>query len=243
MGIDFTKSPLGTKVETVYGPGEIAKIDSLHPYSVVVNIGRNKSMIHRYRADGRVCGAHLRPTLFLADGFQWPTQEQPAAPVDWSKVVLDTPIWVKPDGLTAVKRHFSIYLDGNVRFWPNGKTSHTAGDGVATGEVPCLYCSLVEPTPPPATAKPEEAERPTPPIDKRHRVVLSNGTEMHLEEFNERLRISYVYIEDGHKYDSHICEINENGLLIRESDVCEIVTGLSGLKSPANEDDPYGMPR
>lgn len=44
--------------------------------------------------------------------------------VDWSKVPIDTPIWVNK----TQKRHFAKYTNGIVKYFPDGMTSHTAGD-------------------------------------------------------------------------------------------------------------------
>lgn len=42
-------------------------------------------------------------------------------PVDWSRVAVDTPIWVNK----TAKRHFAKYGDGYVQYFPDGRTSHT----------------------------------------------------------------------------------------------------------------------
>lgn len=44
---------------------------------------------------------------------------------DWSKVAVDTPIFVKYDG-QYIHRHFAHYKDNRVYFYPDGKTSWTA---------------------------------------------------------------------------------------------------------------------
>lgn len=47
--------------------------------------------------------------------------------VDWSKVPVDTPIWVWEDGYedSKVKRHFAKFEDGKIYVWNDGKTSWT----------------------------------------------------------------------------------------------------------------------
>ena len=49
--------------------------------------------------------------------------------IDWFKVSVDTPIWVKDnDGVEWFPRHFAKYENGIVYTWAFGKTSHTIGD-------------------------------------------------------------------------------------------------------------------
>jgi hypothetical protein len=46
--------------------------------------------------------------------------------VDWSKVPVDTPIWVRDnEELDWFPRHFARYEDGKVFAWDEGKTSFT----------------------------------------------------------------------------------------------------------------------
>lgn len=45
--------------------------------------------------------------------------------IDWDKVEVDTPIWVKfRDGIYR-PRHFASYGRGRVYFWVSGNTNHT----------------------------------------------------------------------------------------------------------------------
>lgn len=47
--------------------------------------------------------------------------------VDWSKVAVDTPIYVRAyKGNTWEKRHFAFFKDGKVYAWLSGVTSWTA---------------------------------------------------------------------------------------------------------------------
>lgn len=49
--------------------------------------------------------------------------------VDWSKVLVDTPIWVRESEKTGWHpRHFAKFEDGFVYAWDNGATSFTADD-------------------------------------------------------------------------------------------------------------------
>ena len=51
--------------------------------------------------------------------------------IDWFKVSVDTPIWVKDnDGVEWFPRHFAKYENGVVYTWAFGKTSHTIGDSI-----------------------------------------------------------------------------------------------------------------
>ena len=46
--------------------------------------------------------------------------------IDWSKVEVDTPIWVRWSDGTYKPRHFSKYDGGEVHYWAHGQTSHTS---------------------------------------------------------------------------------------------------------------------
>lgn len=47
--------------------------------------------------------------------------------VDWSKVAVDTPVWVRYYSNSKIhRRHFKEFKDGTVCVYPNGLTSHTA---------------------------------------------------------------------------------------------------------------------
>jgi hypothetical protein len=47
-------------------------------------------------------------------------------PTDWSKVAVDTPIWVQSHGSAIWRtRHFAGVQDNAVLVWDNGRTSHT----------------------------------------------------------------------------------------------------------------------
>ena len=46
--------------------------------------------------------------------------------IDWSKVPVDTPIWVRDDeDVDWLPRHFAKYENGKILVWDNGKTSFT----------------------------------------------------------------------------------------------------------------------
>ena len=58
--------------------------------------------------------------------------------VDWSKVKIDTPIYVKIRSTDKwTPRYFAEYLDGEVYAWNDGKTSFTT-----TARVPWNYAKL-----------------------------------------------------------------------------------------------------
>ena len=51
--------------------------------------------------------------------------------IDWSKVPVDTPIWVRDnEELDWFPRHFAKYENGIVYTWASGKTSHTIGNPI-----------------------------------------------------------------------------------------------------------------
>ena len=55
---------------------------------------------------------------------KWLDSEYVAPPVDWSKVAVDTPIFVRDSEEEAWrKRHFAKYENGKVYAWGNGTTS------------------------------------------------------------------------------------------------------------------------
>ena len=72
-------------------------------------------------------------------------EEVPA--VDWSKVKVDTPMWIKFEGGTEIyhKRHFNKFEGGRVHFWPNGYTSFTSSMIPDANSEPPENCSLEEP--------------------------------------------------------------------------------------------------
>ena len=72
-------------------------------------------------------------------------EEVPA--VDWSKVKVDTPMWVKFERGTGIyhKRHFNKFEGGRVHFWPNGYTSFTSSMTSDANPEPPENCSLEEP--------------------------------------------------------------------------------------------------
>lgn len=60
--------------------------------------------------------------------------------VDWSKVSVDTPIYVKENlGDEWTPRHFAKYLNGDIYAWNDGKTSFTTATNV-----PWNYAKLAE---------------------------------------------------------------------------------------------------
>jgi hypothetical protein len=112
MAVDFTKVPIGTKVETAYGPGKI--VLGLSP-RVTVRVG---DVDYPYTCDGRRHDLDARPTLFLAP-FQWPEQEQPLP-----DLAVDTPVMVRSRGDRSWRRrHFCRWEDGKCVTFTDGLTS------------------------------------------------------------------------------------------------------------------------
>lgn len=64
--------------------------------------------------------------------------------VDWSKVPVDTKIWIV-DGKNVHKRHFNKFENDYVHHWPDGKTSFTAGCGHFSYRNKPEYCYLENP--------------------------------------------------------------------------------------------------
>ena len=57
----------------------------------------------------------------------WLSKEYKEPEVDWSKVKVDTPIWVKSSaGDVWLERHFAKFEDETVYAWDGGRTSFTA---------------------------------------------------------------------------------------------------------------------
>ena len=146
MAVDFSKLPIGTRVITVYGPGEIVALPRNHKevkaFPVTVKIDKNGDVI-MYKADGRYVDTHEHPTLFVAP-FNWPEQEQPIDPATFK---VDQPIWVKLESegqLKWFRRHFAKYENGFVYIWSLGRTSHTVRDKIMNTQVASAY-SLTDP--------------------------------------------------------------------------------------------------
>lgn len=60
---------------------------------------------------------------------EWASNEYVEPPVDWSKVAVDTPIFVRDFGEKEWrKRYFAKYEDGKVFAWLNGATSWSVTD-------------------------------------------------------------------------------------------------------------------
>ena len=74
--------------------------------------------------DGVNCSrCYMLQMLWLMEEYKEP--EEPEEPkTDWSKVEVDTPIWVRDHSDSPwEKRHFAEYLGGRVYAWDDGKTS------------------------------------------------------------------------------------------------------------------------
>ncbi len=122
MTVDFTKLPIGTQVETAWGPGKIVSIkgnDSSHPVEVSIS----EDDVVTYTADGKYYSENTHPTLFLAP-FKWPTQEQPKPPP--LKLAIDYPIMMRNyDDESWGHGHFAGWKDGKVTTFTGGRTSFT----------------------------------------------------------------------------------------------------------------------
>lgn len=60
------------------------------------------------------------------------SEYQPIVGVDWSKVKIDTPIYVKAYWDDEwIPRYFAEYLDGEIYAWNDGKTSFTTTAGMS----------------------------------------------------------------------------------------------------------------
>lgn len=55
--------------------------------------------------------------------LNWLLEEHKEPEVDWSKVAVDTPIYVSDDNVYWANRHFAKYENGVVYAWFNGATS------------------------------------------------------------------------------------------------------------------------
>ena len=60
--------------------------------------------------------------------------------IDWSKVEVDTPVWVSPDGENWTTRHFAEYKNEKVYCWEFGRTSHTCDNSMGWN-----YVTLTKP--------------------------------------------------------------------------------------------------
>jgi len=124
--IDWTKVPHGTKVVTAYGTGRIVTDTdagtNCHPVVVKMDLG---GTYKTYRSDGVYAESHQFPTLFMAP-FEWPEQFEVEPPTDWSKVPIDTLIWVRVAVDSEWKlRYFAGEMGGHLSVWVSGATSLT----------------------------------------------------------------------------------------------------------------------
>ena len=122
MPVDFTKVPIGTRVETVWGPGKIVSFYIANTYAVLVLLDNGKSEV--FTAEGKYLLNYARPTLFLSP-FEWPTQEQPEPP-PLPDLPVDAPIMVRNyEDESWGHRHFAGWKDGKVTTFMAGRTSFT----------------------------------------------------------------------------------------------------------------------
>ena len=106
------------------------------------NIGKSYEMF----IDGVNKGVWELKNGFGTDEFEFYREERPLSRIyfasqvirmefkeviDWSKIPVDTPIWVKDnEELDWFPRHFAKYENGIVYTWASGKTSHTIGNPI-----------------------------------------------------------------------------------------------------------------
>ena len=108
--------------------------------------------IREYKGD-YFCNDFVKPNILesdCCDGVNcsrcymlqmiWLLEDYKEPEVDWSKVVIDTPILVR-QGKTGdwLERHFAKYENGNVYAWVDGQTSWTGAD-----EIKWKYVKLAE---------------------------------------------------------------------------------------------------
>jgi hypothetical protein len=142
---DFSKCPVGTKVASAAGDGEIIKIRELDIMPVTVKFA---SKLKSFTADGRASYDDKFPLLFLAP-FEWPKQEVAEPPTDWSKVPVDTLVWVKVTRECGWKpRYFAGMFGDHVKVWAGGANSATAEGCVTT----VYAATLIDPRPAPKPA-------------------------------------------------------------------------------------------
>lgn len=92
------------------------------------------------KCDLSICRCECRAEEICFDNFKKIMEYEP--PVDWSKVPVDTKIYVKDqENDLWERRHFSHYTsDGKIYAFCNGTTSFTADDGTSRWE----YAKLAE---------------------------------------------------------------------------------------------------
>lgn len=74
-----------------------------------------------------VCDQCLFINSCDAERFMWAYEEHQEPEVDWSKVPIDTKVWVKDvEDCKWFPRHFAKYENGIVYAWDSGNTSFTA---------------------------------------------------------------------------------------------------------------------
>ena len=79
--------------------------------------------VYDLRSGDRMCPGSESCLDCIKDSIDWLCDEYIE---DWSKVEVDTPIFVSKDGERWIKRHFAKYEEGNVYVFINGCTSWSA---------------------------------------------------------------------------------------------------------------------
>lgn len=85
----------------------------------------------RFHEEGSsICGGNV---------LSWLLEEHEEPEVDWSKVPVDTPIYVSENGKVWYPRYFAKYENDHVCAWPNGTTSFSL---ISRGCVTWTYAKL-----------------------------------------------------------------------------------------------------
>lgn len=99
--------------------GSVAMDEKGHIFRCV-DIGCRSCIFAKTKSDDRSCARRLK---------EWSEQEYVEPPVDWSKVPVDTKVYVSDsDNGIWYPRHFAKFEDGKIFTWVNGTTSFSKLD-------------------------------------------------------------------------------------------------------------------
>lgn len=102
-------------------------------------------ILKKYESRTLFCDEFVRPNVLKRDSCNgigccqcgvitalWLNEEYKEPGVDWSKVEVDTPIFVSQYPIidNGLKRYFAKYEDGKVFAWKEGRTSFSANNDV-----------------------------------------------------------------------------------------------------------------
>lgn len=116
-----TEFEVGQQVDSIYGLGEVRRIEDRGLYPVkVVHDGIGEVS---YTLDGRLFNCHTRPSLFHDVVKEWPN---PPKPIKKPDLKVDDPVWVRDyDEDGWLPSHFAGWISNRVEVWLGGMTSHT----------------------------------------------------------------------------------------------------------------------